>query len=347
MFKKKTIIDFSNNKEENKLTYENSENNKTNLLILYVIKMMEDFLMQADINQNSKKTYLKGLKKFINWAKYYGKDEINLIRKTIIEYKNFLTSSTLKPHTQAIYLTTIKQFFNWTESNLIFPNITKNIKGIKKITKQHHKDSLSKEEIILLINSFEKKTIIEKRDHAILDLLIFTGMRIGETTSITMSDIEKINEEKYIIWIKGKGRTGKDNFVILVDEVIENIKEYIAERKKDNKTNNNSYLFISHGSRNLNQNKLNTDSISRIVNTRIKKANLKTKRISPHSLRHSFGVAAIQSGVSLYELQIAMRHSSSTTTQVYLGDIENIKRKEADSETKVKNFFIKNNSEKK
>lgn len=311
-------------------------------------KLMEDFLFQADITLNSKKTYYKGLKNFLTWAKNTFESNIPLARKTIIQYKNLLTNINIKPHTQAIYLVSIRQFFHWTESLLIFPNIAKNIKGIKKLTKQHHKNPLSKEEISKLIKSFPEKTIIEKRDHALLNLLIFTGMRIGETTTIKINDIEKINETKYIIWIRGKGRSGKDNFVILVDEIINKVQSYIKERLKDERTTGDNYLFVSHGPRKKENEQITTDSIGRIVNNRMKKAEVKNKHISPHSLRHSFGVAAIQAGVSLHELQIAMRHASSTTTQVYLGDIEKIKRKEADPETRVKNFFFsKEDSDKK
>jgi site-specific recombinase XerD len=308
----------------------------------HLMNLMENFLLQADIQENSKKTYFKGLKKFINWNIEQKKENIILSKESLINYKNELTKSNITPHTQAIYLVSLKQFFVWTEANLIFPNIAKNIKNIKKITKQHHKDPLKKEDIVKLLTINNKENIIELRNFTILHLLIFTGLRIGEATSILISDIELINEKKSILWIKGKGRSGKDNFVILLDESTKSIKEYINLRRLEGENiTESSFLFIAHGSNSKENQKLNTDSISRIINKKMKSIQIKTKRISAHSLRHSFGVHAIESGVSLHDLQIAMRHSTPNTTQVYLGDIEKMKRKEGKTEEQVFNF-IKN-----
>lgn len=307
-----------------------------------LMNLMEDFLSQADIQENSKKTYFKGLKNFIQWTMISEKNYILLSKNLLVEYKNSLMQSTIKPHTQAVFLVSLKQFFVWSEANLIFPNIAKNIKGIRKITKQHHKDPLQKDEIIKLITIDESKknNIIEIRNNALLNMLIFTGIRIGETTHIQIDDIEYINKEKVIIWIKGKGRSGKDNFVILLKNTIDILQQYINLRKLTNEIiTPQSYLFISHSNRKTTTGKISVDSISRIVKEKMKTVKIKTKRISAHSLRHTYGVLAIKAGISLYDLQISMRHSTPSTTQVYLGDIEKEKRKEGNTEESIFNFF--------
>lgn len=307
-----------------------------------LMKLMEDFLLQSDIQENSKKTYFKGLKNFITWTLSQNYNEIALSKNLLVLYKNNLMQSSIKPHTQAVYLVSLKQFFVWSEANLIFPNIAKNIKCIKKITKQHHKDPLKKEDIIKLLtfSDYEKKNIIGLRNYTILHLLIFTGMRIGETTHIQLEDIEYINPEKALIWIKGKGRSGKDSFVVLLKESINAIKEYLEYRKKTTEEITlKSYLFISHSNRRNINKKITIDSISRIVKEKMQEVKIKTKRISAHSLRHTYGVLAIKSGVSLHELQISMRHSTPSTTQVYLGDIEKEKRKEGKTEETIVNFL--------
>jgi integrase/recombinase XerD len=311
-----------------------------------LMNLMEDFLLQADIQLNSKKTYFKGLKKFIQWAITINENEIVLSKKLLILYKNFLMHSIIKPHTQAIYLVALKQFFVWTESNLIFPNIAKNIKGIKKITKQHHKDPLKKEDVLTLLTIEDSVNVRTLRNNTLVHLLIFTGMRIGETIHIQVGDIEIQQSNKSILWIKGKGRSGKDSFVVLLPESISLINQYLnARRNAGEEITELSYLFIAHKNNKANSinehKKMNTDSISRIINQRMKLAGIKTKRVSAHSLRHTFGVNAIQAGVSLHELQISMRHSTPTTTQVYLGDIEKQKRKEGLTEEIVFNY-VKN-----
>ncbi len=336
------------------------ENNQKEENIKYKIEslmnLMENFLTESDIQENSKKTYFKGLKNFLKWTieiKENDTEHVFLSKNYLIEYKNFLTQSNIKPHTQAVYLVALKQFFSWTESNLIIPNIAKNIKGIKKITKQHHKDPLQKEDILKLISTEEnndkkieknEENIVELRNQAILHLLIFTGMRIGETTHIQIEDIEYINEEKAIIWIRGKGRTGKDSFIILLKNSIVKIKKYIQLREKKQLLNKKSFLFVSHSNRKRNDGKMTTDSISRIVKKKLEEKKIKTKRISAHSLRHSYGILAIKGGVSLHDLQISMRHSTPSTTQVYLGDIEKENRKKANTEQTIVNIITKDDN---
>jgi site-specific recombinase XerD len=294
-----------------------------------VIGLFERFLRETDIQENSKETYFKGLKKFLTWLSKESEEKIKLSKEKIIEYKNTLIKTKLRPHTQATYFVITKQFFSWAEANLILPNIAKTVKGIKKITKQHHKDPLKKEEIKTLIKEEkkERKKIEEIRNAILVKLLIFTGIRIGEASNIKLEDIEE-EKKKTIIWIKGKGRTSKDNFVFLIKELAEEIKKYIEKRQHKENINEESYLFPSHKKTKRNTEKMNPDSLSRIVREEMKKKGIKRKKVTAHSLRHSFGVNALESGASLHDVQIAMRHSSPTTTQIYLGDIEKMKRKE-------------------
>jgi len=71
------------------------------------------------------------------------------------------------------------------------------------------------------------------------------------------------------------------------------------------------------------------------VRTYLIKAGIKTKRVTAHSLRHTFGVLSMQAEASLYEVQPAMRHAAPSTTQMYLGDLERLKRLEASPERKI------------
>lgn len=331
-----------------------TRNNKKEIFTIEannLINLMEQFIDELDIKENSKKTYFKGLKKFIEWILEQQENhlKIQMSKSIIVQYKEFLASKAqIKPHTQAIRLVAIKQFFIWAESNLILPNIARNIKGIKKTTKQHHKDPLNQSQIkILLEIKKHKKTncnkeIINTRNLTIIKLLLFTGIRIGELTKIKILDIEKNNQdENAIIWIHGKGRAGKDAFVIIMEEILREINAYLELRKNQGEViTEQSFLFISHGKKIKNK-PLTSDGISKIINKELKRKNIKTAKISAHSLRHTFGINAIESGISLYDLQIAMRHSTPSTTQIYLGDIEQMKRKEGNTEKTVFDHIIK------
>lgn len=162
-----------------------------------------------------------------------------------------------------------------------------------------------------------------------------------------ISDIE-LRQETSLLWVRGKGCEGKDAFVVLNESVLTVLKEYIQSRKLS--LNSRKALFVSLSDRNY-EKALTTFSLSRIVKERMIHAGIKTSRLTAHSLRHTFGVLAIKSGASLYDVQLAMRHLSPQTTQVYLGDIEKEKRMEGSPERGVadviKKIILKESYEKK
>ena len=79
--------------------------------------------------------------------------------------------------------------------------------------------------------------------------------------------------------------------------------------------------------------------MSRLIKQRLRAAGMNSRRITAHSLRHTFGVMAIKAGASLYEVQLAMRHTAPTTTEIYLGDIEQEKRLEGGPEKRISKLF--------
>jgi integrase/recombinase XerD len=326
---------------------EEKNNQKKNLSIQNLKNIIERFLLQTDVTPSSRLTYKRGLNSFYLWyiEKFEKNDLFILNRESLIEYKNFLDEKNLQPFTRSLYLVCIRQFFSWTESILLYPNIAKGIKGLKRLNKLHNKDSLSKESVIMLLNSIEKISLHGMRDYVLIYLLVHTGLRLIEVSGILISDIERDPVKGTAkVWVRGKGRDGKDAFVILLPEVLKIIDIYLKKRGEIEKetVKEYAYLFISHNFhkiQNKSRKRMSTQSLSRIIRLRMKNANIKSKRISAHSLRHTFGVMAIRGGASLYEVQLAMRHSSPSTTQVYLGDIEQMKREEASPELRVREML--------
>lgn len=334
---KNEFINQTNNNTISGFSYENG------FSIFNLESLIDLFILNVDVASTSKLTYKRGLNNFVNWAKiHFSMNIFKITRETILLYKEFLLNAEIKPFTKSLYLVCIRQFFTWTEGSLIYPNVARGIKGIKKLTKSHNKDSLKKEQVLHFFKSIDQLTIVGKRDYCLIYMLIHTGMRLTEASNILISDIQINSNNNSIIWIKGKGRDGKDAFIVLVPEVVEVLLNYLNERKKIEEVKLNDVLFVSHGPktkyRKL-QKRMSTNSLSRIIKIRLQKAGIKTSRITAHSLRHTFGVLAIQSGASLFEVQLAMRHSSPTTTQVYLGDIEQMKRMEASPENRIMEFL--------
>ncbi|BDC34544.1 tyrosine recombinase XerC [Candidatus Dependentiae bacterium Noda2021] len=314
------------------LEQQHSVTNQTSVLLN---QLLEQFIASQDITQTSRVSYRNALKQFFTWLE--SACPLSPNRQTILAYKESLDVKGLRPFTRSAYLVVVRKFFEWTETLKLYPNIARGIKGAKKQVKSHQKNALTIDQIKLLLGSIERSTITGKRDYALINLLIRTGLRLIE---IKRSDIGDITHETdRLLWIRGKARDGKDDFVLLTNQAYEPIQEYIKARTN---ITLKSPLFSSLSDRNYGR-RLTIHSLSRIIKQRLRGVGIDSTRVTAHSLRHTFGVMSMQAGASLYEVQLAMRHTAPTTTEVYLGDIEKLKRIQAAPERKLNDFLSSNN----
>lgn len=293
---------------------------------------IQPFIESQDVAINSRTTYLNALFQFLRWCKEKNIDEPK--RETIISYKFWLDTKNLSSYTKALYIVVVRRFFLWTEELGHYPNVSRGVKGIKKFARNHQKESLSIDALKQLLASIDISSITGKRDFALINILVRTGLRLKEVASATIADMNQQRGEM-LLWIHGKGRSSKDEFVLLTPQALQSLRSYLEVRTVKSES---EPLFVSLSDRNYGK-KLTIFSLSRIIKRRLRAAGFDNKRITAHSLRHTFGVLSMQAGASLYEVQLAMRHTAPTTTQLYLGDIERIKRLEASPERKMSNLL--------
>lgn len=295
-------------------------------------ELIHPFLASQDISLNSRTTYSNALMQFMRWCKE--KKVTHPKHETILTYKFWLDTKQLSSYTKAVYIVVIRRFFLWTEEEGLYDNISRKVRGIKRYSKNHQKESLSIEALKKLLSSINCNDLCGKRDFALINILVRTGLRLKEIASALLEDMYEQRGEM-LLWIHGKGRSSKDEFVLLTPQALSSLYEYLQARVIKSEKDP---LFISLSDRNYGK-RLTIFSLSRIIKGRLRAAGLNSKRITAHSLRHTFGVLSMQAGASLYEVQLAMRHTAPTTTQLYLGDIERIKRLEASPERKMSNLL--------
>lgn len=158
---------------------------------------------------------------------------------------------------------------------------------------------LTKEEVKKLFDN------IENGKHKLMVQLMYSaGLRVSELLNLKVKDIEI--EKNYGFVRHGKGN--KDRIFILSEKLKPKIKELID---KENLSQEN-YVFNSN--RNTNY---NARSLQEIIKKATKKAKI-TKKIHPHTLRHSFATHLIEDGYSVSEVQALLGHKSPETTFIYL-----------------------------
>ncbi|MDD4028531.1 MAG: tyrosine-type recombinase/integrase [Caldisericia bacterium] len=280
--------------------------------------LKKEFLASIDLKKSSIDVYSRQLESFIQWI-----SERNVVepsRDDLLQYKDFLYKKDLSALTISSYIVVVRKFFAWLESNKIYPNIARDIKGMKR-NRGFRKDTLSMDQIRTVLTTINVSNTKGKRDFAIINLLIRTGLRTIEITRANLSDIRQKGGCS-ILWIQGKGRDTKDEFVVLTEDTLKPIQTYLDSRPSNSKRER-SPLFMSHSSRNSGQ-RLTTRSISRIVKNHLIGAGIDNARITAHSLRHTAITLALQAGASIQEAQALGRHANINTTMIYAHNINRI-----------------------
>ena len=154
----------------------------------------------------------------------------------------------------------------------------------------------------------KRQIIIQLRDKAILELLFSTGLRVSELTKLTKDDI---NLKKDEFSIRGKG--GKIRLVFLSNQAKYWLKKYLEVR-----TDIEPVLFLRYDRANkkIGDKGLTPRSIQRLVQKYAKIAGI-TKKVTPHTIRHSFATDLLTGGAGIREVQAMLGHKSLTTTQIY------------------------------
>jgi integrase/recombinase XerD len=278
---------------------------------------IEPFLRSLDVRQSSRDTYHRQLREFLIWRS--SGHNLTLSRQDILDYKDFLKyDKDLTSFTIGGYLTVVRRFFEWLDSMNIYPNVAKGIKGPKR-KRGFNKDALTIDQAKKLLHSLDKSTLAGKRDYAMLNLMVRTGLRTIEIIRAKREDIGRQGGEP-VLFIHGKGRDSKDELVLLTEHTLQPIKEYFLARGR---VRDEDPIFASHSTKNWGK-RLTTRSVSRIAKERLKAADLNDARLTAHSLRHTAITFSLLAGATPQEARAMARHSDINTTLIYAHNINRI-----------------------
>jgi site-specific recombinase XerD len=174
---------------------------------------------------------------------------------------------------------------------------------------------LTPEEVTRLFEQVSGTGLRDLRDASILETLYSTGLRVSELCGLTRNQVDLTRRE---FAVRGKG--GKARIVFLTPIAAEKIGKYL-----DRRTDNLPAVFLGHGPINgkvdaivggANAKRLTPWSVAYIVRGYALRAGI-IKKVTPHTLRHSFATTLLTNGADIRSVQEMLGHSSITTTQVY------------------------------
>ena len=203
------------------------------------------------------------------------------------------------------FISSIRGLFKYLMAKKIIKDnpmtLVSNPKVERKLPKYLEYNELEK-----LVNTPDIKTDLGIRDALILEMLYSTGIRVSELVNIKINDIDKSNKE---IRILGKG--SKERIVLFGNVLLDKLKLYLNTYYPKYNINNSNYLFLNkHG------NKLNDRMVRMIVDDNMIKAGI-NKKISPHTLRHTYATHMLNSGADIKTVGDLLGHESISTTTIY------------------------------
>ncbi len=233
------------------------------------------------------KTYIYCINRFLKFA---GKDINRISKKDVRLFLESLSDKELAGNTMNVYHMAIRFLFEDVLDKRIWIDI-KYSKVPEKLPAV-----LSKEEMKKLFD------VIENPKHKLMIRLMYSaGLRVSELINLRVNDIEL---DKNYGWVRG-GKGNKDRLFIVADSLKIELEKFIGLR------NANELLFTSK------RGKYSMKSLQQIIKKAGEMVKIE-KRISCHTLRHSFATHLIEDGYSVSEVQSLLGHKSPETTFIYL-----------------------------
>ncbi|MBM3204518.1 hypothetical protein FJZ48_00865 [Candidatus Uhrbacteria bacterium] len=265
-------------------------------------------------SQLTVRNYQFYLQRFIDWAK--DPDAKEVTQDQIHQFRLYLNrlesrgEGTLKKSTQNYHLIALRSFLKFLARRDVKALAPEKIELAKQGSREV--SFLDGQDLTRLLEAPEKsdaQPIVKARDKAILEVFFSTGMRVSELAALKQQQLPKAREE---MTIRGKG--DKTRIVFLSEQARHALKAYLDQRKDEA-----PFVFVRHDrarSESKEVGPITPRSIERLVRHYAIAAGI-SKKISPHTLRHSFATDLLMNGADIRSVQSLLGHASITTTQIY------------------------------
>jgi len=200
----------------------------------------------------------------------------------------------------------------WIEDNPANADLVKS----PRVSSESPTEGLTPEEARSMIDAIQGDDLTALRDRAMLMMMLTAGARRAEVVN---SDREDVREERgQFVWtVTGKGN--KRRKLPMLPEAKRALDDYLAARDDDSPA-----LFVNHARNGHDGKRLSAKAVYRRVKRHAAAAGIDEKKITPHSLRHTFITNCIDGGAPVHRVQYAAGHSEPRTTMRYYRNAENL-----------------------
>lgn len=280
---------------------------------------LDDLLVVRGASQNTLSNYrrdLGGYVKFLQTQQIVSPAGITLAVAEL--WVQSLTASGAAPASVARHLSAVRSFHKWMVKNgYSVDNPVLKVRPPKQGLRLPKALSVTEVRRILDVTAALKDPV-SLRDLALLEVLYGTGARISEAINLAIDDLD-LNQELPVLRLFGKGR--KERIVPVGKYASQAVQAYLVRARPvlaakykggvNYRGGPSGFVFL-----NKRGNPLSRQSAYEILVLRAEQAGI-DKKVSPHTLRHSFATHLLEGGASIREVQEMLGHSSVATTQIY------------------------------
>ncbi len=260
----------------------------------------------SELSKHSLSAYLGDVKAYVDYLEKKGlKRPESITKDTVYHYLMTLRKKQRAASTVSRKLSAIKAFHQFMlDEKLVDDNVVLHIKRPKQTKRLP--SVLSIEEMDRLIEMARGDSPLQKRNLAMLELLYGSGVRISELTDLRTEDLH-INEG--FINVSGKG--GKERIVPIGTSAAHALKTYLEDGRLKLSKAPVPYVFLNRHGRPISR-----VGFYKILKDLAARSGIE-KKVSPHTLRHSFASHLLEAGVDLRYVQEMLGHTDVSTTEIY------------------------------
>ena len=272
----------------------------------YIAAYQAYLAQEKHASANTLSSYIRDLNQFRTWLLGSGITDLRKVKKEVInEYLLHMTQIGKSPATVTRSTASIKSFYAYLlQSGAIKANPAKSVAAMK--VERKYPEILTNREVELFLE--QPKCVDEKgfRDHAMLELLYATGIRVSELIGL---NVEDVNLSAGFIRCTSRG---KERIVPLYHTAVQALEDYVRNiRPRIIADEEEHALFV-----NMNGERMSRQGFWKIIKYYQEKAEI-DKDITPHTLRHSFAVHLLENGADLRSIQEMLGHADISSTQIY------------------------------